>query len=354
MAYTTIDDSSAYFQTVLYTGNGGTLSITNDGNSDLQPDLAWIKRRSEVGAHTLIDSNRGADKWLESDGTAVEQTFANSNFAFASDGFNVDYNGSYNNVNKDTITYVAWQWKANGGTTASNDASSTGVGSIDSVYQANTTAGFSIVTYTGTGTAGTIAHGLGSAPNWVLVKSRGNADPWHNLVDDIGANETLEFNAYSMGTGVWNTTRPTSTVFSIGTNDGVNRSSGTFVAYCFAEKQGYSKFGGYTGNGNADGAFVYLGFRPALIIIKCTSDNATDWVMYSNKIDVNPVGSASGTLYPNLTSVASSAGGIDFLSNGFKARSTNGYNNGSARTYIYMAFAESPFVSSSGVPATAR
>ena len=347
MAYTTIDDPSAYFQTTLWTGNGSARAITNSGNSDLQPDWIWGKNRSDSNAHWLMDSTRGVDKRLISSGNDAEDDPGTAiHTAFGSNGFSL---GTNSEGNKNGDSYVAWQWKANGGTTTTNDASSTGVGTIDSVYQANTTAGFSIVTYTGTGSNGTIAHGLGSAPNWVLVKSRGNADPWHNLVDDIGANETLEFNSYSMGTGVWNTTRPTSTVFSIGTNNGVNRSSGTFVAYCFAEKQGYSKFGKYTGNNNTNGTFIYTGFKPSWVMVKRTDANGNNWPIWDNKRGVN---GNRQELYANLNNADATDSAIDILSNGFKLRnSSTEWNNGD---YIYMAFAEHPFVSSEGVPTTAR
>jgi hypothetical protein len=350
--YTTINDPSAYFQTLLYTGDGSASQAqTNTGNSDLQPDWIWVKKRNDVRNTSNTDSSRGFNKRVETQTTSAESTTTTDVISAQSNGFTVGNNGSTGN-NGDT--YAAWQWKANGGTTSSNTD-----GSITSTVQANTTAGFSIVTYTGTGSNATVGHGLGSAPNWLIVKSRGNADPWNNLVDDIGADETLEFNTFNMGTGVWNTTRPTSTVFSIGTNNGVNRSSGTFVAYCFAEKQGYSKFGKYVGNGDAtNGPFVYTGFKPSWIMQKNISSNGNDWYMWDVKRALDSQGYVNRNdkyLQANSTGVQSTGAGFDFLSNGFRPVSTNaGYINTSGSTYIYFAFAEHPFVSSKGVPTTAR
>ena len=365
MAYTAIDDPSAHFQSTIYTGSGSDdLVVTNVGNSDLQPDFIWIKKRSASGQHVLSDTSRGILKVLNSNGNTAEDSNSEGEMikSVQSDGFTLgDSQAGQGDTNYTSGgTYVAWQWKANDGSTTTNDASATGVGSVDSVYQANTTSGFSIVTYTGTGSGDiTLAHGLGKVPNLIIGKVRNQSYDWRVYHSSEGASKTLAIDgAYAAGANnAWGGTTPTSTVFTAGrgSDENMNYGSGdTIVAYCFAEIQGYSKFGGYTGNGNADGTFVYLGFRPALIIIKCTSTASTDWVMYDNKRDINPVGSDSGTLYPNLDAGDSSAGGIDFLSNGFKARSTNGYNNGDARTYIYMAFAEQPFVTSGGVPCTAR
>ena len=361
MAYTTIDDPSAHFQTTLYTGNGSDgYSITNSGNSDLQPDMLWFKNRNSTQGHEIFDSTRGVAASLRPHNTDAENVDSPNDrlMSFDSDGFELDDDG---NPNTNNNTYVCWQWKANGGSTTTNDASATGVGNQDSVYQANTTAGFSIVTWTGDSSVGTNAHGLGAVPHVIIVKCRStNGERWevyHHKntsapeTDHLGLSET---DATVDSAHTWNDTAPTSTIFTVGNSGAMNENNKTYIAYLFSEKQGYSKFGGYTGNNNADGAFNYTGFKPAFIIIKCTSTASTDWVMYDNKRDINPVGSDSGTLYPNLGNGDSSAGGIDFLSNGFKSRSTKGYHNGSIRTYIYMAFAESPLVSSTGIPATAR
>ena len=266
MAYTTIDDPSAHFHTHLYTGNNSNRSETNDANAgDFQPDWVWIKARSETKDHRAFDSTRGATKVIYPSLTNAEGTTATSLTSFDSDGFSL---GSSDGINKNTITYVAWQWKANGGTTSSNTD-----GSITSTVQANTTAGFSIVTYTGTGSAATLGHGLGSSPEVVIAKSRSQAYSWivyHKAAasdahtDYLGLDDADALIDFPM----WNDTAPTSTVFSVGTDVAVNNNTKNFVAYCFKEIQGYSKFGSYTGNGNADGAFVYTGFRPAWIMGK--------------------------------------------------------------------------------------
>ena len=356
MAYTTIDDPSVYFQTALYTGNGSTgQNITNDGNSDLQPDWVWAKRRDANTSHGLVDSSRGVRKVLSSNGTSAEvaESAGNTLTAFLSDGFTVGDDGNYTAFNANGSSIVAWQWKANGGTTSSNSS-----GSITSTVQANTTAGFSISTYTGNGTTGaTIGHGLGVVPNWVIVKGRNFANDWaiyHHK--NTSAPETDIINlqstdATSDSDTRWNDTAPTSTLVTFGNNAAVNANTKTYVAYCFAEKQGYSKFGKYTGNNNADGAFVYTGFKPALLILKNT-DDAVDWYIFDNKRDTDNV--VQNIMHPNKSDAASDSAVCDFLSNGFKFRTADNAWNGNGDSYIYMAFAESPFVSSKGVPTTAR
>ena len=351
MAYTTIDDPSAHFQTKIYTGNGGSASITNDGNSNLQPDWIWIKRRTNVGSnHQLQDTSRGLSKAMESNSTSAE--YDSVTLTATSDGFSM--NSSAGSHNQSSNNYVAWQWKANGGTTSSNSD-----GSITSTVQANTTAGFSIITYTGTGSAATIGHGLGSAPEVVIVKSRSQGYSWivyHKAAasdahtDYLGLDDTDALTDFPM----WNDTAPTSTVFSVGTDVAVNNNTKNYVAYCFAQKQGYSKFGSYTGNGSLDGPFVYLGFKPAWVLIKQTS-TTQNWILYDNKI--NPFNEAVTKLSPNLDSAEDSSTGnndIDMLSNGFKVTEDNNDMNESGQNFIYMAFAEHPFVSSEGVPVTAR
>jgi hypothetical protein len=266
---------------------------------------------------------------------------------------------------------VAWQWKANGGTTTTNDASATGIGTIDSVYQANTTAGFSIVTYTGTTSAGSIAHGLGAVPKMIIVKniqdgaenwavqSPTASDPWTDYMW-LDLPNALDDNA-----GLWNDTAPTSTVFTIGTS-GVVSQAENHVAYCFAEKQGYSKFGSYVGNSNANGTFVYTGFKPAWIMIKHTGSFGGDqqyatWGIWDNKRATSNVVTQATMLTANNqyqegnrgNNSSSTLVALDMLSNGFKIRNTS-YEVNQPGTYIYMAFAESPFVSSTGTPTTAR
>ena len=349
MAYTTIDDPSAYFQTALYTGNATQRDITNDGNSDLQPDWVWIKCRSAAEANMLYDSTRGVTKDLRSDGTNGENTNAQGLQAFNSNGFQL---GTLQNVNFNTKTMVAWQWKANGGTTASNTD-----GTITSTVQANTDAGFSIVTYTGTGSNATVGHGLGAVPDMVIVKRTPTTDNWGvQLANVLGNTNALRLNltdSYGGSDGAlwWNDTSPTSTTVSIGTRSEVNTNTSTYIMYCFKNIQGYSKIGKYIGNGNADGTFVYTGFKPAFVLLK-SSTAAESWELMDNKrLGYN---GGTGELRANLTNAETTSNQFDLLSNGFKPRTTAGQWNTNNATYIYMAFAESPFVSSKGVPTTAR
>jgi hypothetical protein len=283
MAYTTIDDPSVYFQTALYTGTAGVNNIVNDGNSDLQPDWVWLKSRSLAQPHTLRDSTRGTNKFLYANlaNTEGTNTYLTS---FNSDGFSM--NSTDNEVNGNGDTYVAWQWKCNGGTTetAVNESGSNPA----NVRQTNTTAGFSIITYTGTGSAGTIAHGLGVVPEWIIVKGRDIATDgmvYHGANTSAPETDALtlpENSVTSDNADWWNDTAPTSSVFTLGTHDRVNKDGNTYIAYCFTPIKGYSKFGSYTGNGNTDGPFVYTGFKPAWVIIKRT-DVVNNWVIFDNK-----------------------------------------------------------------------
>jgi len=357
MAYTTIDDPSAYFQTALYTGTGSGFSVTNSGNSDLQPDWVWVKDRDASNDHKITDSSRLASGkpsiTLESNTTAVEFDDADpmSTDSFDTDGFTIGTNGNYNT---DGNTYVAWQWKCNGGTTetAVDESGSNPA----NVRQTNTDAGFSIITYTGTGSAGTIAHGLGAVPHVIIIKCRNIAHDWcvyHHKNTAAPETDFLvlnESNATADNDNKWNDTAPTSTNITLKDGGGVNADNQTHVAYVFTEKQGYSKFGSYTGNGSTDGAFVYTGFSPAWVMVKRT-DSGNNWHMHDNKrVTSNP---NNITQYANLANVDASED-LDMLSNGFKLRESGGGYNASGGTYIYMAFAESPFVSSEGVPTTAR
>ena len=357
MAYTTIDDPSVYFQTALYSsdGGGGSITVTNDGNSDLQPDWIWIKVRNGANDHNMFDSSRSnfaERQWSNLDSASDSTVTVSAN----SDGFATGTGyGDINNTSG-ANNYVAWQWKANGGT-ATATGSESGNNPAYSV-QANTTAGFSIVTYTGTGAAGTVPHGLGAVPSMILVKNRtSGSTPWtvyHKNSNATPQNYILVLNttAAASDNDRFNDTAPTSSVFSVNDSASVNENSSNHLAYCFTEKQGYSKFGSYTGNGNADGPFVYTGFKPAWVILK-RSSGVADWNIFDNKRP-NAFNEANGRLRSNdATAESTSDAGVDLLSNGFKCRLGSEFNaNGT--TNIYMAFAESPFVSSEGVPTTAR
>jgi len=342
MAYTTINKPTDYFNTVLYTGDATSdRTITNT----FATDFLWLKERNGTDWHHLWDKVRGDGKRIHTNNTNAESDLG-TYISLVSTGFKVD-GGTYNNSG---AQYAAWQWLANG-TGASNTD-----GSITSTVSANTTSGFSIVSYTGTGANATVGHGLGSAPKMIIVKSRSDVVGW--VVSHTGLTNQggyyIDLNltgAESSNTTVWNNTAPTSSVFSIGTNSVTNNSSSNFIAYCFAEKKGYSKFGSYTGNGNADGAFIYTGFKPAFVIVKRT-DSTANWQILDNKRNTyNPWNTA---LFPDTTDPDTTDYSTDHLSNGFKLRVTTTSRNGSGATYIYMAFAEHPFVSSTGTPTTAR
>ena len=356
MAYTSIDDSSAYFQIKLYTGTQNSHAITLDGNSDMQPDWVWIKCRDDSHNHQVFDSVRGVHKRMRTDTTGAETTSDESLKSFDSDGFTLgtqqNVNASANNDN----SFVAWNWKA--GTAFSNDASSTSVGTIDSSGSTNQTAGFSIVSWTGTGSAGTVAHNLGSVPKWYIIKNRSDANNWAIYHHKLNANPE-QFTMYIDGnsastddTGLANDTAPTSTVFSLTNGNYGNQNTYNYIGYFFDEVQGYSKFGSYTGNGNAaDGSFIYTGFKPAFVIFKKTSSTA-NWSIRDNKRDSFNAGDTN--LFANLSDVESSSNDVDFLSNGIKLRNAGSNWNSSGASYVYMAFAENPFVTSTGIPGLAR
>jgi len=350
MAYTAINDPTAYFQTKLWTGNGGTQSITLDGLNNMQPDWVWIKERSETRGHNIQDSVRGATKYLDSRSAGAEATVSNTLTSFDSNGFSL---GSYDDVNKSSQTYVSWNWKA--GTSFTNDASSTGIGTIDSAGSFNNDAGFSIVSWTGTLANGTVKHGLSTAPKTIFIKCRGTgARSWVVYHDSIGNTKHLtlsETDAEATSSASFNNTSPTSSVFSLGSSNNANDNT-TMIAYCFAEKKGYSKFGSYTATQNADGTFIYTGMKSAFIMVKNTAA-AKNWYIFNNKtLGFNQ---RNDYLDANTTDAEESGNNeIDILSNGFKLRSGGTGTNKSGDKYIYMAFAENPFVTSTGVPATAR
>jgi hypothetical protein len=350
MAYTTIDNPTDYFNTLLYTGNGtADRGITGVG---FQPDWVWFKNRADVTSHKIFDSVRGAGLEIETDTTDAEVGTLDAGKlpSFDSDGFTVS---ASNTVNGSSDNMVAWNWLAGG------SASSNTNGSITSSVSANTTAGFSIVSYTGTGSAGTIGHGLGATPSMILVKNRSTSANWmiwHQSLN-LSDGQFMEFNnkvLQSSGTAVWDVSEMSSTNIGIGSNGDSNGSGNNLIAYCFADKKGYSKFGKYIGNNNDDGAFVYTGFKPAFLLIKLIDTQTDNWIMQDNKI--NTFNSATSQRLRANSSGAefSSSNEIDLLSNGFKVHGADGEINGSGSTYIYMAFAEAPFVSSGGVPTTAR
>jgi len=343
MAYTTINKSTEHFNTKLYTGNGSTQSITGVG---FQPDLVWFKSRTTTNNHALFDVVRGATKWLESNSTDAEQTYAGGLTSFDSDGFSV---GNGSDVNLNSSSQVAWNWKA-AGSTASNSS-----GSVTSTVSANTTAGFSICSFTQANSGPiTIGHGLGVAPDMIIGKSRGNTSNWQIYHKSLGTGKFIQLNSTAAEQTVanfWGTVN--TSIFTIGSNQiEANQPS---VYYCFAEKTGYSKFGSYTGNNNQDGPFIYTGFKPAFVLFK-RSSAVENWSLYDNK-RANEYNPTAYGLRPNINNAESAygaggaAGGIDILSNGFKIR--EGGTNINDGTYIYMAFGQS-LVGSNNVPCTAR
>jgi hypothetical protein len=332
----TILAGNQYFDATLYTGTGSSQTITNSGS--MQPDFFWSKGRSAANAHVLIDSVRGATTFLSSNNTDADVTTTNGTLSsFNSNGVTLqaDTNGYANFSGR---TYVGWQWKA-GGTAVTNTA-----GTITSTVSANTTSGFSIVTYTGTGANATVGHGLGVAPSMYIVKSRtdGTAQ-WVVYHASLGNTKSLYLNATnSAGTSSlwWNNTSPTSSVFSLSTSSDVNVNTQNYVAYCFAAIFGFSAFGSYTGNGSADGPFVYLGFRPRYLLVK-RSDSTGDWIILDTSRDTYNL--CTKLLYSNLSNAEETYNVTDILSNGFKQRNVFGALNASGGTYTYMAFAENPF-----------
>ena len=332
-AYTTIDDPSAYFKVQLYTGDGSTPSITfDDTDTDMQPDLVWIKNRDAADSHCVFDAVRGATEVIHSDATAAEVTDADTLTSFDSDGFAL---GADVKVNTNTEKYVSWNWKE------------------------SATSGFDIVSYTGNGTDDTdISHNLSAVPKMIIVKNRDAADSWqvyHHK--NTSAPETdylvLDTTAATVDAADrWSDEAPTSSVFTLGDGDEVNTNTENYIAYCFAEKQGFSKFGSYTGNGNADGPFVYTGFRPAWVMIKGISSSGDGWFIYDNKrLGYNP---DNNYIYADDAAVESTADNIDILSNGFKVIRYSSAFNTSGGVFTYAAFAEASFVNSNGVPCNAR
>jgi hypothetical protein len=344
MAYTTIDKPDDYFTTTVYTGNGSTLSISS---LEFSPDFVWIKNRNIVSNHVLFDTVRGTTLSLESESTASE-SIRSGITSFDSNGFTLGSNG---NSNANGNSHASWSWRGSDSSAVSNTD-----GSITSTVSANTTSGFSIVSWTGTGANATVGHGLGVAPKMIIIKDRSNTRNWqvyHAGYGNTGSGQLNLTNAFSAD-GMFQNTTPTSSVFSVGTSVNVNASGANIIAYCFADVKGYSKFGSYTGNGNNDGTFVYTGFKPAFVLSKCSSAAGEDWNLNDNKRPGFNV--IQNALLANSTSaeVTASYQALDFTSNGFKWRGSNDRVNGSGKTYIYMAIAENPFVTSTSIPTTAR
>ena len=354
MAYTTIDNPSEHFTTVLTTSTGSAITI----DTGFKPDWLWTKARDQVRSHELHDTNRGDNKRIKADSNDAEESYS-SYLAFTSDGATLGTNHNLGYHAGGTTTGVCWAWKANGGT-ATATISESGNNPAATV-QANTTAGFSIITYTGTGASGTIAHGLGARPKMVWIKNRDAAEGWYinaELITNNG-NGSLHFNTDAEYTGGSNNM----TDSSVDTNNihvissgNVNTDGQKYVAYVSTPIQGYSKFGVFHSDNNADGTFVYLGFKPKLLIAKniTQTHNNHDWIMFDNVRETS--NEIDTFLRANESTVETTSGRneVDFLSNGFKARASYGdFNGGSNHEFIYYAWAESPFVSSKGVPTTA-
>ena len=328
MAFTTIDDPSAYFKVQLYTGTGSSNAVAfNDTDTTMQPDFVWIKQRDDTVAHFLFDSVRGTTKWLKGDDTVGESTDANSLTAFGSDGFTVGTGTSFNNS---TSTYVAWCWKE------------------------SATAGFDINIHSGTGSSADVSHNLSATPEVIFTKRRSDTQQWFVYTTKTGSQKALflDSNGAESSQAAAYDAAPTSSVTNYGNDNAVNGSGDTYVAYLWRSVQGFSKFASYTGNGNADGPMIYLGFRPAWFMIKRIT-SGYNWSIKDNKRST--YNEATTELYADTTDGDENSGGaIDFLSNGVKIRNSSGTWNGSGVSYVYMAFAESPFVNSNEVPNNAR
>ena len=340
MAYTTIDDPTIYFQTELWSSVDTSIDTIN-----FAPDWVWIKSRTNADGHVLFDIVRGANERLTSSNTTDLRITSDELTSFNSDGYTL---GTGDNVNRSGHNYVSWNWKAGGSASSNSD------GSITSNVSVSTTAGFSIVSYAGNNTAGaTVGHGLSQEPNIMIFKNRNNGSTswcfYHSAKGTSGTGRLNTSDAF--GDTAFITTTPSSSVFTLTATTIVNENN--MIAYCFAEKKGYSKFGSYTGNGNVDGTFVYTGFKPAMIIIK-KNGAGDNYHIYDNK--VNPTNVMDTNLRPNLNDaeITNANHNLDFVSNGFKWRTTSNTRQGSGSEVIYMAFAESPFVNSNGVPTNAR
>ena len=346
MAYSSIIKPSDYFNTKLWNGNSSTQAITGVG---FKPDWVWGKQRSGTENHQLLDILRGPNNILSSNtdtGNAADSQILNS---FDSNGFTL---GNQDQLNDTGKTYVGWNWKANGSGSANT------AGSINTAYtSANTTSGFSISKFTGTGSNATVGHGLGVAPKMIILKSFGSSN-WSVYHESLGGTKAIFLDltgAVATHIDYWNNTNPTSTVFSIGTSGNMNPNNTSMIAYCFAEKTGFSKFGSFTGTGSATATpFIYTGFKPAFVMQKVT--NAADsWNMYDNRRNgFNGTGARLRAEANSAEDTGSAYQTCDFYSNGYSPQGSDSTSNGSGKSYIYMAFAEAPLVGSNNVPANAR
>jgi len=339
-----INKSTDYFDISTWTAT--TSAISNLGFS---PDWVWIKSTDSANGHILFDTIRGANERLSSASSAAESTRTDELMSFDSNGYTLGSSGNTNDTNPFNASYVGWSWRGSDSSAVSNTD-----GSITSTVSANTTSGFSIVSYTGTGSNATVGHGLGVAPSWIVIKGRNQTEDWTTYHISTGNTKNVILNSTAVpdtSTTYWQDTSPTSSVFYLGSSTRPNTSGGTYIAYCFAEKKGFSKFGSYTGNGSTDGTFIYTGFKPAFVIFKKTSATA-NWSVRDNKRDSFNAGDTN--LFANLSDAESSSNDVDFLSNGIKLRNAGNNWNSSGATYIYMCFAESPLVGTNNIPTTAR
>ena len=348
MAYTTINKHTDYFNTKLYTGNGSVRTETGVG---FQPDLTWIKDRTGTNAHVWTDAVRGANYQVYSNLTNAQTNASGYLTAFASDGFTLGTDGA---INQNSSNYVAWNWKAGGSGSANTS------GSTNSTVSVNTTAGFSIVSYTGTGSNATIGHGLGVAPKMIIIKNRSQSNgwivghekldatnPWHKYMELNSTNAAQDLNT------IWNDTAPTSTLFTVGTEAAVNNNGNNFIAYCFAEKTGYSRIGKWRGNGNADGTFVYTGFAPKFLLLK--KNGADGWWLLDDKM-ANPYPNSNVRMLVANTNGADNSSVspfIDIYSNGFKLKSNWDGVNADGSDYIYMAIGQT-IVGTNNIATVAR
>ena len=346
--YTGVNKSTTYFNTVLYTGNGSVRTETGVG---FQPDFTWIKDRTGTNAHVLTDAVRGANYQLYTNLTNAQTNASGYLTAFASDGFTLGTDGA---INQNSSNYVAWNWKAGGSGSANTS------GSTNSTVSVNTTAGFSIVSYTGTGSNATIGHGLGVAPKMIIIKNRSQSNgwivghekldatnPWHKYMELNSTNAAQDLNT------IWNDTAPTSTLFTVGTEAAVNNNGNNFIAYCFAEKTGYSRIGKWRGNGNADGTFVYTGFAPKFLLLK--KNGADGWWLLDDKM-ANPYPNSNVRMLVANTNGADNSSVspfIDIYSNGFKLKSNWDGVNADGSDYIYMAIGQT-IVGTNNIATVAR